>query len=208
VSNRKVQKRKYQKGFFQANNINNNNKANVKKADDRTLADKTKNLRKAQKESENIQNHKNYNYVLEVSDNSLMASTDDSFLTLEENLTIPSNYYDNTFRTKVEQKLEKSKNKLQKKINKNVKKIKTSNSVNEGEPKTEGLGLAGFISGVVGLAFFGVLFGTIAIIFGAISLGKINKNPGEYKGKGFALTSLILGIIDVLAFLIILAIIL
>jgi len=66
--------------------------------------------------------------------------------------------------------------------------------------KVEGLGLAGFIIGIVGwfMPFgIGLVMCLLAIIFGAISLGKISNNPEKYKGKGFAITSLILGIAGV-----------
>lgn len=71
--------------------------------------------------------------------------------------------------------------------------------------KTEGLGLAGFISSLVGLFIAGIPLGAIAIIFGAISLSKIKKNPQRYKGRGFAIASVVIGIIDVIATIILLA---
>lgn len=71
--------------------------------------------------------------------------------------------------------------------------------------KTEGLGLAGFISGLVGLFIAGIPLGLIAVIFGGISLSKIKKHPQRYKGKGFAIASIILGLIDVVAMIILLA---
>ena len=61
-------------------------------------------------------------------------------------------------------------------------------------PKTETLGLVGFI-----LSFFGIIpligipFAVVAIIFGAKSLTKINRNPKKYKGKGFAIASMVIG---------------
>ncbi len=66
------------------------------------------------------------------------------------------------------------------------------------QPKVEGLGLAGFIIGIVGWFMplgLGLFFCLLAIIFGAISLARIKRNPEKYKGKGFAVTSLILGIV-------------
>jgi hypothetical protein len=73
------------------------------------------------------------------------------------------------------------------------------------EAKTEGLGLAGFIISLAGLFVFGIPFGLLAIIFGSISLGKIKRNPGRFKGKGYALASLIIGFIDVVGLVILLA---
>jgi len=75
-------------------------------------------------------------------------------------------------------------------------------------PKIEGLGLAGFISGLVGLLILPLPLGIIATVFGAISLAKYNKNPGKYRGKGFAITSLVVGIVDIAWVLILVAAIL
>lgn len=71
--------------------------------------------------------------------------------------------------------------------------------------KTEGLGLAGFISGLVGLFIAGIPLGTIGVVFGAISLTKIKKQPQRFKGKGFAIASIIIGIIAVVGTIIVLA---
>lgn len=71
--------------------------------------------------------------------------------------------------------------------------------------KTEGLGLAGFISGLVGLFIASIPLGLIAVIFGGISLSKIKRQPQQFKGKGFAIASIILGLIDVVAMIILLA---
>ena len=71
--------------------------------------------------------------------------------------------------------------------------------------KTEGLGLTGFILSLVGLFIASIPLGTIAIVFGGISLSKIKKHSQIYKGKGFAIASIIIGIIDVVAMIILLA---
>lgn len=82
----------------------------------------------------------------------------------------------------------------------------TNFSNNNSAPlKTEGLGLAGFISGLAGLFIAAIPLGIVAIVFGAISLSKIKRNPQRYKGKGFAIASIILGIVDVVAMFLILA---
>ena len=73
------------------------------------------------------------------------------------------------------------------------------------EVKTEGLGLAGFIVSLAGLFVLGLPFGILAIIFGSISLGRINRSPGKYKGRGLALAGLIIGIIDVIGIIILMA---
>jgi hypothetical protein len=71
--------------------------------------------------------------------------------------------------------------------------------------KNEGLGTAGFIVSLVGFFIASIPLGTVAIVFGIISLGKIKKHPEKYKGKGFAIVSLIVGLIDLIGMIIILA---
>ena len=69
-----------------------------------------------------------------------------------------------------------------------------------GEPKDkklEILGLIGFILSILAFVFgilWALLAGTAAIVLAAISLAKFAKNPDKYKGKGFAIAALILGI--------------
>lgn len=79
-----------------------------------------------------------------------------------------------------------------------------TNNYDSDTRKIEGLGLAGFISGIVGLFVFGIPLGLVAMIFGGISLIKIEKQPTKYKGKGFALASLIVGTVDIIAMIFIL----
>jgi hypothetical protein len=54
--------------------------------------------------------------------------------------------------------------------------------------KVEGLSLTAMILGILG-------FGPLPIIFGAIGLNKIKKNPERWSGKGFATAGLVLGIL-------------
>jgi hypothetical protein len=75
-------------------------------------------------------------------------------------------------------------------------------------PKTNGLALSGFICSLVGLFLFGFILGVLALIFSAIGLGKINKDTSKWKGKGMAIAGIIIGIIDIVAWLIILALLL
>lgn len=71
---------------------------------------------------------------------------------------------------------------------------------------TEKLGLSGFILTLVGWVFvFGIPLSVLGIVFGAISLGKIKRNPAHFKGKGFAIASLVLGIIGVVVGIVFLA---
>jgi len=64
--------------------------------------------------------------------------------------------------------------------------------------KLEVLGLVGFIAGVVSLIIGPLLFGLGAFILSVISLSKFTKYPGIYKGKGFAIAGLILGVISII----------
>lgn len=71
--------------------------------------------------------------------------------------------------------------------------------------KTEGLGLTAFICGVVGLIIAGIPLGIMALVFGAIGLSKVNRYPDIYMGRGFAITGIVLGIIDIVGVLLILS---
>lgn len=80
--------------------------------------------------------------------------------------------------------------------------------------KTDGLGLAGFIISLVGgffipivsieLLIFAAIIGFLAMTFGVISTDRINRYPEKLKGKGFGITSMILGILTLIGVLVIL----
>ena len=78
-------------------------------------------------------------------------------------------------------------------------------ATNNAVKKTEGLGTAGFITSLVGLFILGIPLGILSIVFGAISLGKIKRHPEKYKGKGFAITAVLVGFVDIVGMLILLA---
>jgi len=59
--------------------------------------------------------------------------------------------------------------------------------------KTSGFAIAARVMGIVGIIFFGPL-AILAIIFGAIGISQIGKDP-SLKGKGMAVAGLVLGII-------------
>lgn len=78
--------------------------------------------------------------------------------------------------------------------------------------RVEGLGLAGFITALVSVPIWwlvswigGLVGGIIGIVFGAIGISRCKKNPA-LTGKGFAITSLVIGIV-IAALSVILAII-
>ncbi len=66
-----------------------------------------------------------------------------------------------------------------------------------GGSDTAGWGIAAFACSFVGLFVLGILFGILGIVFGAIGLNK--------SLKGLAIAGLILGVVDVIAFFILLA---
>lgn len=66
------------------------------------------------------------------------------------------------------------------------------------------LGTIGFLTSLVGLFVASIPLGLVAIIFGASAIGKINRDPQKYKGRGLAAATIIIGFIEVvltLAFL-------
>ena len=65
--------------------------------------------------------------------------------------------------------------------------------------------ILGFVSGVVGLFYFGLLFGIAAIVLSIIGLKKTSNGQ---KGKGFAIAGLILGILEVLIIFLLLGLLL
>jgi len=77
---------------------------------------------------------------------------------------------------------------LQKKIANVVEKAKIVNR--SGSGSGSGMSIASLVLGILGLFILGWLFGTLAIIFGAIGMGR--------DGRGMAIAGLVLGIIDVL----------
>lgn len=63
------------------------------------------------------------------------------------------------------------------------------------EAKTDGMAIAGFVTGLVSLFIFGIVLGILGIIFSSIALSRIRKEPTKRKGKGLAIAGLVLGIV-------------
>lgn len=61
--------------------------------------------------------------------------------------------------------------------------------------RTDGLGITSMIMGIVGIYAPFFIFSIMALIFSAVSLGRINSNPDRFKGRGFGTAGLITGII-------------
>ncbi|WP_282779875.1 DUF4190 domain-containing protein [Phaeodactylibacter xiamenensis] len=73
------------------------------------------------------------------------------------------------------------------------------------QAEIDGLAIAGFVTGLVGIFILGIILGTLGIVFSAIALSRIKKEPEVRTGKGLAIAGLVLGIISVLGALIIIA---
>jgi hypothetical protein len=52
------------------------------------------------------------------------------------------------------------------------------------------------------------VLGILGIIFSAIGLGKISKDSSRWKGKGMAIAGLVVGVVDIILWIILLALIL
>jgi len=69
--------------------------------------------------------------------------------------------------------------------------------------KTNGMAVTGLVMGILtltcGLCCGGPLFAVLGIIFSAVGLSQINKNPALYSGKGMAITGLVLSIVGLVA---------
>lgn len=73
--------------------------------------------------------------------------------------------------------------------------------------KVEKFGLSGFILSIFGLIpLYGLPLAILGLVFGIISLRKIHRKPTLYKGKGFAITSIILGALGIAVNLLLLGI--
>lgn len=57
--------------------------------------------------------------------------------------------------------------------------------------------LLSFIFAILSIFIFGLAFGIAAVVLGIMGIMQIEKNPDAYKGKGFAIVGLIIGIIAV-----------
>jgi hypothetical protein len=70
--------------------------------------------------------------------------------------------------------------------------------------RTSGLAVAALVLGIASfpLYFLAIITGPLAIIFGAISIGQVNREP-ELGGKGMAMAGLVMGIIAVALWLLV-----
>jgi hypothetical protein len=71
-------------------------------------------------------------------------------------------------------------------------------------PRANGLGIASMVLGIVAvIPCFSVILipGLLAVIFGAIALSQLGKNPARYTGKGMATAGLVLGLVSLVILL-------
>ncbi|QGV81825.1 DUF4190 domain-containing protein [Streptomyces ficellus] len=78
----------------------------------------------------------------------------------------------------------------------------TSSAHGQSQSRTNGLAIAGLVCGIVGVLFFHIILGPLAIIFGAIAL----RQAPVKNGAGMAKAAIVLGIIDLVVFGILLAV--
>lgn len=64
---------------------------------------------------------------------------------------------------------------------------------------SNGLAIAGLVCGLVGLLFFSVVLGPLAVIFGGVGLSKANKGAGH---RGMSIAAIVLGIVDIALFVV------
>jgi hypothetical protein len=64
--------------------------------------------------------------------------------------------------------------------------------------KTSGMAVTGLVMGILSLFCCGPLFGLLGIIFSAIGISQVNKNPTQFTGKGMAVAGLVMSIIGVI----------
>jgi hypothetical protein len=68
---------------------------------------------------------------------------------------------------------------------------------------TNGLAVAGLVCGVVGVFVLNIVLGPLAVIFGGVGLRNANRGAS---GRGMALAGVILGVFDIVLFVVLLAV--
>jgi hypothetical protein len=77
-----------------------------------------------------------------------------------------------------------------------------SSSAASSRSQANGLAIAGLVCGIVGLFFLSIVLGPLAIIFGAVAL----RRSVPKGNAGMAKAGIILGIIDVVLFIVLIAV--
>jgi Domain of unknown function (DUF4190) len=78
----------------------------------------------------------------------------------------------------------------------------TTQNGTEMRGRSNGMAIAALVCGIIGLFILEIILGPLAIIFGGLALQRANRGAGQ---RGMAWAGLILGVIDVLGFIVILA---
>lgn len=65
--------------------------------------------------------------------------------------------------------------------------------------------VAALVCGIVGLIFFGIILGVVAIVLAYQARNAIRSEPLRFKGDGLAIAGMVIGIIDVVAYIAIIA---
>lgn len=76
-----------------------------------------------------------------------------------------------------------------------------------GAPENHGKATAAMICGIVGIFIAGLILGIIAIVLGSQAQSEINGSPGRYRNLGQAKAGVILGVIDIVLWLIVILVI-
>lgn len=71
--------------------------------------------------------------------------------------------------------------------------------------QTDGFAIAGFVTGLIGIFIFGMILGIFGIVFSALALKRIKREPETRKGRGLAIAGLVLGIVALVGAVIIVA---
>jgi hypothetical protein len=68
---------------------------------------------------------------------------------------------------------------------------------------SNGLAIAGLVCGLVGVLFFNIILGPLAIIFGGVAWSRANHGA---RHKGMAIAAVVLGVVDLVIFAVMLAV--
>lgn len=79
-----------------------------------------------------------------------------------------------------------------------------ASSSNAYDGRTSGMAIGGFVCSLIGFFVMGVVLGIIAISLGAAALNHMKTFPNE-KGKGLAIASIVIGIIDIIGAIVVTA---
>lgn len=75
----------------------------------------------------------------------------------------------------------------------------------DGTPMNHKRAIASLVFGVLGIIILPVVFGLIAIVLGVQARQAIRQQPHFYKGDSTALAGIVLGVLDIVAFVAIIA---